>query len=71
MTKAQNLRDQSIDELEANYFDLQKKLFQLVNERRLTTQFEKPHRIRQTKKEIARLLTVISEKKQSNNQSQD
>jgi large subunit ribosomal protein L29 len=71
MSKAQAFRDQSIDDLEANYLDLQKKLFELVNERKQSSQFEKPHRIRQVKKEIARLLTVISEKRSNNSQSLD
>lgn len=62
MTKAKDLRDLSLDELEANYQDQRKQLFQFINEKEQARQFEKPHRIRQTRKEIARLLTVISEK---------
>jgi large subunit ribosomal protein L29 len=62
MDKEQKLRDLSINELEANYEDERKKLFKLVNEKRQTKQFEKPHRIKQTRKQIARLLTIMTEK---------
>lgn len=63
MSKAKDLRDLSLDELEAAYQDQQKTLFKFLNEQNQTRQFEKPHRIRLVKKEIARLLTLISEKK--------
>lgn len=62
MKKASEFRDQSLEELEATHRDLRQKLFQLVNELRHEKKLEKPHLIRQTKKEIARLLTVINEK---------
>lgn len=66
MAKAKELRDLSLEELEANYQDARKALFHLVNERKLSKQFEKPHRIPETKKQIAQLLTIISEKQQAN-----
>lgn len=67
MTKPQDLRDLSEDELEARYLDERKELFKLVNERQLSgREFEKPHRIRRAKKEIARLLTVQREKQLAN-----
>jgi large subunit ribosomal protein L29 len=62
MAKAKDLRDQSIDELEAAYNDTRKELFQLVNELKRTKKMEKPHLLRQKRKDIARLLTVITEK---------
>ncbi len=62
MAKAKDLRDQSIDELEAAYNDTRKELFQLVNELKRTKKMEKPHLLRQKRKDIARMLTVISEK---------
>jgi large subunit ribosomal protein L29 len=62
MKKANDFRDQTLDELDATYRDLRKTLFQLVNELRHEKKLEKPHLIRQTKKEIARLLTIVSEK---------
>ncbi len=62
MTKAQQIRDLSAEELEATLDDKRKQLFQLVNEREESKRFEKPHRIRAMKKDIARLLTVQTER---------
>lgn len=64
MKKASEFRDQSLDELQATYRDLRKQLFQLVSDMK-QKKLEKPYLIRQTKKEIARLLTVVSEKQLS------
>lgn len=63
MKKAKEFRDLSVEELEATYHDSRAALFQLLNEKKQSKQFEKPHRIKETKKEIARLLTVLNEKK--------
>ena len=62
MTKASTYRDQSINELEASYTDLQKALYDLKNEVRLTKKAEKPHLLREKRKDVARLLTVMHEK---------
>jgi large subunit ribosomal protein L29 len=61
MSKAKDLRNLSLDELDASYQDLQKKLYQLVNEKEQARQYEKSHLIRDTKKDISRLLTVKTE----------
>lgn len=61
--RAQEIRDLSDEELEAHYLDARKELFKLVNERQQSRQqFEKPHRLKQTRKQIARLLTIQREK---------
>ena len=65
MLKAKDLRDQNIDELQATYEDSRKALFQLVNEAKHAKKVEKPHLIREKKKDIARLLTIIHEKQQA------
>lgn len=62
MMKAKNLRDQSIEELESAVIDTRKSLFNLINERRQSKKGEKPHLIKEKKKDIARLLTVIRAK---------
>jgi len=62
MTKASNLRDMTVPELEVALADLGKELYALVNEGKRTKKLEKPHLIRQKKKEKARLLTIIHEK---------
>lgn len=63
MYKAKELRDQSIEELEAIYGDTCRKLFELNNQFRSQKKREKPHESKHAKKDIARLLTVISEKR--------
>lgn len=65
MLKAKDLRDQTVDELNASYEDLCKEMFKLKNEARLTKKVEKPHLIREKKKDVARLLTVMNEKRQA------
>lgn len=61
--KAQEIRDLSDDEIQARYLDEQKVLFKLINERAQSRkQFDKPHRVREKRKEIARILTVQRQK---------
>lgn len=64
--KAQDYRNQSIQELEAQLKDEKRNLFDLVNNVRLTKTAEKPHLINAKRKDIARLLTVLREKNGSN-----
>lgn len=64
MYKAKDLRDQSVEELEAMYEDTCKKLFQLNNESRAQKKREKPHETKHARKDIARLLTVLTQKRQ-------
>ncbi len=66
MTKAKDYRDQTIEELEAACQDARKALFTLVNQQKQTKKSEKPHLVRQKRKDIARLLTVITEKQSAN-----
>jgi len=69
MGKAKEFRDMSIEELEALLRDTRNELFHLVNEIKMSKKFEKPHRLYQKKKDIARLLTVITEKQSQVQQS--
>jgi large subunit ribosomal protein L29 len=62
MLKAKELRDQSIDELQAQVYDVQRELFELVNSKKQTKKLEKPHLIQMKRRDIARLKTVIAEK---------
>lgn len=64
MTKSKELRDLSDVDLQDRMIEDRKKLFKLVNEKEAGggRQFEKPHRIRQAKRDIARLLTIKREK---------
>lgn len=62
MLKAKDLRNMSVDELKSSYSDHRKKLFDIINDQRKTAKSEKPHLIGQVKKEIAKMLTVLTEK---------
>ncbi len=62
MTKASNLRDLAVVELEAAVVEVNKELYNLVNEMKRAKKLEKPHLLRLKKKEKARLLTIIHEK---------
>lgn len=64
MSKTQEMRDLSDDEIDARYLDERKNLFTLVNQKQEAggKTFEKPHRIREARREIARLLTVKRER---------
>lgn len=67
MYKAKELRDQSIEELEAIYEDSCRQLFQLNNKRANEKSNSAPHEAKHVRKDIARLLTVISEKRRQHN----
>lgn len=59
--KASDLRDLSLDELRQRGRELKETLFNL-NFQHGTNQLENPMRLRLTKKDIARVMTVIREK---------
>lgn len=61
LKKAKEMRDQSVEELELSYHDSMDQLFRLKNSARMEKP-EQPHMIRQLRRHIARLLTVIKEK---------
>ena len=61
--KARELRNLSREELEEKLGSLKKSLFDLNFQRRYG-KVEKPNLFRQAKKDIARILTVLKEKKQ-------
>ena len=59
--KAAELRETSIEELRKKEQDLRKELFNLRFQK-ATGEIENPMRIRAIKKDIAKILTVITEK---------
>ena len=63
MLKAKELINQSVEELEAQYEDLCKEIFELMNEVKLATNLDKPHLIQEKKRDRARVLTVLREKR--------
>ena len=62
MAKEKNTRDMSLDELKSKLVDTKESLFNLRFQRSLQ-QLEKPENINKAKKEIARIKTLITEKK--------
>jgi len=62
MVKAKELHDQSLEELEAQLNEAKHELFLLHNQRKQERKLEKPHLLRETKKDIAKILTVIRQK---------
>ena len=59
--KASELRDNTVDELKKDEMDLRKELFNLRFQG-ATGEIQNPSRIKQAKKDLARVLTVITEK---------
>ena len=60
--KASELRTKSCEELESMLKDLKTELFTLRFQNAIN-QLENPHKIADTKKDIARVMTIIAEKK--------
>ncbi|HEX4494762.1 MAG TPA: 50S ribosomal protein L29 [Thermoanaerobaculia bacterium] len=59
--KASQLRDQTIEELGDRERDLSEQLFALRLQK-VTGQLEKPARVRQVRKDLARVLTILHER---------
>ena len=66
MSKAKEFRDQSLEELELNHQALLKQLFELNHTFKYQKKKEKPHEHKLARKNIARLLTVMTEKRNAN-----
>lgn len=60
--QTQELRDLSVEELEAKHEDLRKDLFTLRNQRQIEKKVEQPHLLREKRRNIARVITVLQEK---------
>jgi large subunit ribosomal protein L29 len=63
--KKKHLRDESIQALEAIASNLDKEIFALRNELSWNRKLEKPHRLKEKRKEKARALTFITLKQRS------
>jgi large subunit ribosomal protein L29 len=61
--KASQLRDQTAEELRDKERDLSEQLFALRLQK-VTGQLEKPARVRQVRKDLARVLTVLHERRE-------
>ena len=58
--KAAELRERTVDELRQQERDLSEQLFALRLQK-VTGQMEKPSRVRQVRKDLARVMTVLGE----------
>ena len=63
MLKAKDLLSQSVEELNAQYEDLCRGIFDLTNELHVSRKLDKPHELKEKKKDRARILTVLRQKK--------
>lgn len=63
MLKAKDLAKQSIEELTAEYHKLCHAIYELINELNMSRKLEKPHELKEKKKDRARVLTVLRSKK--------
>ncbi len=61
--KLKELREQSADELQGREKGLKKEIFELRQEKNSTGKAEKPARFKTVKKEIARINTILNERK--------
>jgi len=69
MLKAKELINQSIEELEGTLEDLSRDIFELKNELKLARKLEKPHLLKEKRKDRAKILTVVNQKKSQGSQS--
>jgi len=58
--KTQQLRERTRDELEELYDDLREELFKL-RAQRAVSQLEKSHRVKDVRRTIARVLTILTD----------
>jgi large subunit ribosomal protein L29 len=60
--ESKELKDQSIEELRATAVVLDREIFQLRNELAMQKKLEKPHLLKEKRKDKARVLTTITQK---------
>jgi large subunit ribosomal protein L29 len=60
--KAKELINLSVEELEGQYEDICRDIFELTNELRVSRKLEKPHELKDKKKDRARIKTVLRQK---------
>ncbi len=60
--KGSELRDQSVQELQALLGDKKSELFELKNKLQREKKADKPHDLKNLKKDIARIHTILREK---------
>ena len=63
-SKKEQLKDQSAKELTARTQELDREIYALRNELATQRKLEKPHLIKEKRKEKARILTILTQKNQ-------
>lgn len=61
--KPKDMRAMPLDELELLHDDTRLSMFKISNSVQMAKKDEKPHRIHQAKKKLARVLTIMHEKR--------
>jgi large subunit ribosomal protein L29 len=67
MLKMKDLKLQSVVELEKLAVEVSKDVFELRNEKMITRKNEKPHVLREKKRDRARILTMIVQQQKESN----
>jgi large subunit ribosomal protein L29 len=62
MSKIQTIRDMSLDQLNVLIADLENEIYDLKNKLAMTRKLEKPHILRDKKKDRARAIMILKEK---------
>ena len=62
MLKAKDLINQSEEELKVQHEDLNREIFELTNELRISHKLDKPHELPEKKRDRARVLTILRKK---------
>ncbi|MCB1113554.1 MAG: 50S ribosomal protein L29 [Chlamydiia bacterium] len=65
MTKVKDLRDQTQNELKVLLEVKRKERYELLNKRQREKKLDQPHKLVETKRDIAKILTVLTEKEGS------
>lgn len=63
MLKVEEIIGHSVQELEALHRQLSEEIFRLSNELRMSKKLEKPHELKEKKKDRARVLTALNQKR--------
>ncbi|NGX34507.1 MAG: 50S ribosomal protein L29 [Candidatus Anoxychlamydiales bacterium] len=63
MENISEIREQAEDQLEFRLTEIDREIFDLVNELKISHKLEKPHLLKSLKKEKAQILTILTERK--------
>ena len=69
MLQAKELREKGENELKTQADDLSREMYQMYCELRISRKLDKPHLVREKRRDRARLLTILREKSVSGGKS--